>query len=291
MRSMRRGCGRIGWGLLAYMLCLLVLSTAGQLVLEVEVPWIMEQSWAAMALNDLATYLLAPLALWVIIRPLPVADPAPRGVTPKRMGKLALESIGLMEGANLITLLLVYLLSMLVGRDLGNLLDSATADLSIWEMLLFMVILAPLCEEYIFRRLLLRRLLPMGENFAVVMTALAFSLFHCNLYQAVYAFAVGVLFASIVVKTGRLRYTILLHMMLNFLGSVAITALEPYETATSVFVLAVYGAMVVFFRDWKSLFQHRPSLPGCYRAAFTSGGMLTFVILFGILSVAVTFIV
>jgi hypothetical protein len=67
------------------------------------------------------------------------------------------------------------------------------------------------------------------------------------------------------------------------------------ETLSSIYyvvlmVLMVVG-LVIFFRDWKSLFQNRPSLPGCYRAAFTSWGMLTFVILFSILSVVVIFFV
>jgi membrane protease YdiL (CAAX protease family) len=277
------------------MMCLLVLGSVVQIALELIFPGSLENNWVVMVENDLITYGVGPLVLWLILRPLPVADGPERGLTPKRMGKLVLEAIGLMYGAELLTTLVVNLLTVATGRETGNLLESATEDLSAGMMFLFMVLIAPVCEELIFRRLIFRRLLPMGENFAIVMSALAFSLFHCNLYQAVYAFALGVLFGSVVVKTGRIRYTILLHMILNFLGSVVVVLVTASETLSSIYyvvlmVLMVVG-LVIFFRDWKSLFQNRPSLPGCYRAAFTSWGMLTFVILFSILSVVVIFFV
>ena len=47
-----------------------------------------------------------------------------------------------------------------------------------------------------------------------------FGLFHGNLNQFVYAFVLGLCFGFIYVKTGNIRYTIGLHMLVNFLGSV-----------------------------------------------------------------------
>jgi membrane protease YdiL (CAAX protease family) len=245
--------------------------------------------------NDLVTYGVGPLVLWLILRPLPVADVPQRGLTPKRMGKLVLEAIGLMYGTELLTTALVRLLTTVTGQETGNLLESATEDMNPGMMLLFMVIIAPICEELIFRRLIFRRLLPMGANFAILMSALAFSLFHCNLYQALYAFALGVLFGCVIVKTGRVRYTMILHMILNFLGSVVVALVNPYETLSSIYYVVLMVVMVlglvIFFRDWKGLFHNRPSLPGCGKAAFTSWGMLLFVILFALLSVVIIFYV
>ena len=59
-----------------------------------------------------------------------------------------------------------------------------------------------------------------GEGLAVVTSALMFGLFHGNLSQLFYAFALGLVFGYVYLKTGRLRYSIGLHMLINFLGSV-----------------------------------------------------------------------
>ncbi len=293
LSDMRRGCSRIGVGMLVYMVCVLALGVGCQLIVLRVNPMLLYHAGLLMLLNDIISYGIAPLLLWLVLRPLPQAVPRERGLTPKRMGKLVAESIGLMYSASLLTSLLVAAITLLTGRDLGNLLDAATEDLSLGAMFLFMVIVAPVCEELIFRRMVFRRLLPMGETFAIVMSALLFALFHSNLFQAFYAFALGVLFGCVVVKTGRIRYTIALHALLNLLGSVVVFALEPYELASAIYTVLIYllmaAGLVVFLRDLKGLFPNRPSLPGCWRAAFTSWGMLAFVILFSISSIAVTF--
>lgn len=63
-------------------------------------------------------------------------------------------------------------------------------------------------------------MLQYGEGVAVLFSGLMFGLFHGNLNQFVYAFVLGLCFGFIYVKTGNIRYTIGLHMLVNFLGSV-----------------------------------------------------------------------
>ncbi len=292
---MRRGCSRIGIGMLVYMVCTLILGVVYQLILTFAAPRMLGNASLLMLFSDIITYGIAPLLLWLILRPLPTAVPRERGLTQKRMGKLILESIGLMYSTSILTSLLVSIITLLIGHDMGNLLDTAIEDMPLGTMFIFMVIVAPICEELIFRRMVFRRLLPMGENFAIIMSALLFALFHSNLFQLFYAFALGVLFGCVVVKTGRIRYTIALHMMLNLLGSVLIIALEPFELATIIYSILIYILMavglVIFFFDCKGLFRNRPSLPGCRKAAFTSWGMLAFIVLFAVSSIAVTFFV
>jgi len=59
-----------------------------------------------------------------------------------------------------------------------------------------------------------------GEKTAIILSALVFGLLHQNLFQFFYAFALGLVFAYIYTRTGRLRYPILLHAIVNFMGSV-----------------------------------------------------------------------
>jgi hypothetical protein len=55
---------------------------------------------------------------------------------------------------------------------------------------------------------------------AVLFSGLFFGLFHGNLNQFAYAFILGLFFGYIYVRTGELKYTIWLHMAVNFIGSV-----------------------------------------------------------------------
>jgi membrane protease YdiL (CAAX protease family) len=89
---------------------------------------------------------------------------------------------------------------------------------------LLVVILAPVFEELIFRKAIIDRVGRYGELTAIVLSALTFGLFHMNLIQFFYAFGLGVIFAYLYLNTGRVRYTIMLHMIINFFGSVVSSA-------------------------------------------------------------------
>ena len=53
-----------------------------------------------------------------------------------------------------------------------------------------------------------------------MVSGLMFGLFHGNLNQFVYAFVLGLFLAFLYVKTGNLKITIALHMMINFVGGI-----------------------------------------------------------------------
>ena len=59
----------------------------------------------------------------------------------------------------------------------------------------------------------------------IVFSALMFGLFHMNLYQFFYAFLLGLVFGYVYLRTRRLRYTVFMHMSINAIGGVTITAL------------------------------------------------------------------
>lgn len=86
------------------------------------------------------------------------------------------------------------------------------------------VLLAPIVEELIFRRAIIDRARPYGEGLAIVFSALMFGLFHGNLFQFFYAFGVGLMLGFVYVRTGRLRYTIVMHAVINLFGGV----IAPY---------------------------------------------------------------
>lgn len=88
------------------------------------------------------------------------------------------------------------------------------------ELLLTVVIAAPLLEELLFRGIVLRSLqkvLPVWIS--ILLSAIMFGAYHMNLVQAVYAAFMGIIAGIIYHKTNRLKYPIIVHAANNFIGA------------------------------------------------------------------------
>ncbi len=123
---------------------------------------------------------------------------------------------------------------MQVGSILGDLvnklitaLTGAEQTTTIGDMLqigniglifLLSVIIAPILEELMFRKLLIDRTIVFGDRTAILLSGLMFGMFHGNFNQFFYTFFLGCLFAYVYIRTGKIRSTISLHMLFNFLG-------------------------------------------------------------------------
>lgn len=129
-------------------------------------------------------------------------------------------------------LLLMCLPMMWVGSVFGSMLSMAlsngeatdrVADLAmqtnIWNVV-FLVIVGPIFEEWMFRKQLIDHTRKYGEKTAILLSGLAFGLFHMNLFQFFYAFLLGVMFGYIYMRTSKLRYSTAMHMIINFNGGV-----------------------------------------------------------------------
>ena len=121
---------------------------------------------------------------------------------------------------NIIGTALNAALHALLGTEIKNPLELLMNGASVWLAVLVMVILAPVIEEFVFRKLIIDRVRSFGESHCVLVSGLLFGLFHGNLSQFFYAFGLGTLFAFIYVKTGRLRYTVFLHAAINLYSGI-----------------------------------------------------------------------
>ncbi|MCD7883410.1 MAG: CPBP family glutamic-type intramembrane protease [Lachnospiraceae bacterium] len=148
-----------------------------------------------------------------------------KSMKPSQLVRTVFIAIFLMYAGNIIGNLVTAALSALTGTSAEAAITTYALADSLVLKILFLVILAPLIEEYVFRRQLIDRMSCYGERLAVVTSALMFGLFHGNLSQFFYAFALGLLFGYIYLKTGKLRYSAGLHMGINFLGSIVPSAL------------------------------------------------------------------
>lgn len=107
---------------------------------------------------------------------------------------------------------------------LSNLMMSSDA---FWRILT-VGICAPVVEELIFRKLIIDRMAKYGEFVAIIMSGLMFGIFHGNFQQAFFATGLGMFWAFIYLKTGKIWYTIAMHMTINLATSVVTVYLAQW---------------------------------------------------------------
>lgn len=149
----------------------------------------------------------------------------------------------LLVAGNLVGLGLTAGIGWIKGEPVTNALLEVVTGSNIWISAIYIVLLAPIYEEFLFRKLVCDRVVKYGQGTAVVVSGLVFGLFHLNFNQFFYAFLLGCFLAFIYVKTGRIKYTIILHMAINFVGSVIgglVLSNLNMESPVSVGIYAIY---------------------------------------------------
>lgn len=213
--------------------------------------------------------------------------PAPERMTSRRLLAAFVTAAFLMYSGNSLGTLLNLFLNSVFGIASQNTVQTlAELDGKFW-MVLFAVIIGPVFEELFFRKALIDRLSPLGERFALVFSAAAFGLFHGNLVQLIYAFLIGLLFAYLYIRTGQIRWTIGLHITVNFMGLVVAPLLVnenhigPAAVCYLIFLgICMLAGMAVLITKAGSVYfvQQSRELPRRYAAklTWTSPGFLIF---------------
>jgi len=151
------------------------------------------------------------------------------------------------------------------GALLGNLLASvltggnATNPVALMvdnslSSIINVVILGPLMEEFIFRKQLIDRCGQYGEKNAILFSALCFALFHSNLYQFFNALGTGLILGYVYIRTQKLLYPTLMHMLLNMKsGLMGMISSEGVAVAVVV-VLSAAGLAALILKARKLTF-------------------------------------
>ena len=88
-------------------------------------------------------------------------------------------------------------------------------------IIIFTFVCAPVFEELVFRGVIFQGMRKSGRVAAsIILSSLAFGLFHGNLTQFIYASFVGVFAALLMEAGGSIWLTMLYHLIFNFIGSV-----------------------------------------------------------------------
>ena len=163
-----------------------------------------------------------------ILKKLPSVTPLKEKVKPSTFIGGFFVAYLTMYAGNLVSVYLIELIYSASGNMLENPLEQSVDATPLWANVLFVAILAPILEELVFRGMICKRLLALGEGFAVVFSGIFFAMLHGNLYQLFYAFTLGCLFGLIYVKTGKVIYSIIYHIFINFIGTVVTTIINKY---------------------------------------------------------------
>ncbi len=179
----------------------------------------------------------------------------------------------------------------LLGLEYSGMPEVSTDN---WSMFLYVGLGAPIAEELLFRGLILRTLQPCGKKFAIFASAILFGVFHGNLIQGVYAFAVGVILGYVAMEYNMV-WAMVLHMFNNLILADTLSRLGGLwgmgdALVWALVLCAAAVAAVVLLLRWKRIGEYlrdNQNDPLCWRAFFTSPGILAFLIMMLISAVVV----
>jgi membrane protease YdiL (CAAX protease family) len=311
-KLLRRHYSRIGIACFTFLAAALAAQFLIVFVMSFLAPRAVQEGWFLTALSFVSLYLVG-FPLFVLILPKAPAElPEQRDLG--GFGELMiclLMCMGILYPLNFLGQWVTELLSGILGGSGESMLDNLLGSMDLWSVTLFAVILAPIMEELAFRKLLLDRMRTIDRSGAILFSALVFGLFHGNAGQFFYAFGVGILFGCIYTRTGRVRYTIVLHILVNAIGSLVpllltrdIPDLEnladrgieawpeilenlPAYLALGAFGLvilcAVVAGIILIIRRFPRLLERSPedrltSPTLAFRTQFLNGGFIAFLL-------------
>ena len=227
-RPLKSDFSRIGFGVAALLCVWLAAQNIIYLVVESVAPTLIDYVWFTTALNVVTLYLLSvPVFLLIIGRMRKRSIPKAR-LNFATWCVLIVICLSLSQIGALISNVIMSAFDTLVQGNSTNVVEGMVDSLPLPLLAAYTVIIAPIGEELIFRKALCDRLSRYGEACAIVISALIFAGFHGNLFQFVYAFLLGLVFAHVYLKTGKIRNTIFLHMVVNFFGGIVPTVLMKF---------------------------------------------------------------
>lgn len=233
---------------------------------------IVDSDWFIWAAAYIPIYIFGIPAGILLLRKLPADKAEKSSLGFGRFCVYLLICIFLMYAGNLIGTLLSALLS-------GGNAENGVVDIAFNSSplkILVSVILAPILEEFLFRKQIIDRCARFGEKTAILFSALVFGLFHMNLFQFFYAFLLGLVFAYIYTRTRRLHYTVILHMIINFCGVVLAPLLI---TGVDESLLDSFSAEAVLGMDLSALLPYLAlALYGLLTVSLSIAGLVLLII-------------
>lgn len=290
-----RTFNRLGWAFVIFLAAQIVLPSVIVLTLTQIAPSLSQSWFFGMPLVYTCMYLVAFPLMLLLLRKTP--DHTATYVERKKT-RLGVGTLLALYPISFTVMSAFSILAGLVEKLIGKTATVTTADLvasdtPAWIYFVFGVLVAPIMEEIVFRRLTYKKVSGYGAGVYIGWTAVLFGLFHLNFGQSIYAGILGAIFAIIMYKTGSVLYTCLLHLMINFTGGVGMgsvilrsgsdMALTIYSAYTILlWVLGVVLGVIFLLRKFfvvKTEVAAGEVIPLSKKTAFLNPGTIVFCVI------------
>lgn len=217
----RKSFSRLGFRYILGTLAIYAVNLIGSLIVSKTAPELFDNVNILLIYSMMITYIVGMPLIYLMVRKMPVVEPEKHKMSAGQFVLSAIMCFSLMYCSNLVGTIITTVIGLIKGSPVEtNAASQMAMDANMGLTFFFMVLCAPIVEEFVFRKLIVDRTLKYGQGVAIVTSGLMFGLFHGNLSQFVYAFALGMFFAFIYIRTGKLKVTIGLHMIVNFMGGI-----------------------------------------------------------------------
>lgn len=135
----------------------------------------------------------------------------------------------------------VILISLLLNRLFPQALREVSQGMSqlvfgfpVWMVLVIITVLPSICEEAVFRGVLLHSVKGRIRNkwIIIIATGIIFGAFHGNVLRAIPTSILGMVLGYLMIETGNLFYSVMFHFINNFMAVVPILLLQALYNYT-----------------------------------------------------------
>ena len=231
LKQERNFCSGLG---LCYAIFIAVTSAVqlaiGYAILQWAPGIIVNHFWLYMLVSMMPTYVIGFPILAKLCKNRPVVVLEEHKMRGGQFMALLCMCYGVMVIGNILGIVVNGVIGIIKGSPVVNSINLMLGNSNLWVNILIAGICAPIFEELMFRKFLVDRMVRYGEAVAVVVSGLMFGLFHGNFSQCFYAAFLGMLLAYAYVKTGKIKYPIFIHMIINLSNTLLLPVLQKIGT-------------------------------------------------------------
>ncbi len=241
---------RLGWAFLVLLLFQIMVPSIIMQAVYTVAPKLLQNSFFGMPLIYACMYLMGFPLMLLILRKSPKQKSWPKVEAKK---KIPFMQVLMYYPALYAMVTLVNYAAVMIEKWIGKTGTVTTQNIvasgvSPWVLFVFGVVVAPVMEELVFRKLVYEKAGMYGKQTYCLWVAVVFGLFHLNFGQSLYAGLMGYVFAYITYETGSVQYSIIIHMLINFTAGAGIGSIvlrSKNETALQIYTVYLTGLLVV----------------------------------------------
>lgn len=300
MNANKKFFSKIGFNYLIYIISSLIITIIIANIIAATKPEIINNINISTVISAICNYILPLPILIHLMNKIKSTRPEIHKINIKTFLKYLCITITLMWIGNLTGTIITTILGGAIQSDISNPIQNLINSTDIWLNLLLISIIGPIFEEFFFRKLLIDRTIVYGAKVSIILSAVIFGLVHGNLNQFFYSALIGGFLGYVYIKTGRITYTIALHMIINLIGSVVSLSLNNSISSLStgtinpialIFVISYFTMLIIsLFIGISSIWDYKKAkfngekteinLKNPLKTVFLNTGMICFVLFF-----------